>query len=70
MFVYIYLIKGDCGINLLKDEKKFWQNFNKSENYYDVIELILIVVNRKNIILLLLFILKICYKIWFFKVFR
>lgn len=48
MFVYIYLIKGDCGINLLKDEKKFWQNFNKSENYYDVIELILIVVDRKK----------------------
>lgn len=49
MFVYIYLIKGDCGINFLKDEKKFWQNFNKSENYYDVIELILIVVDRKKI---------------------
>lgn len=57
MFVYIYLIKGDCGINLLKDEKKFWQNFNKSENYYDVIELILIVVNRKkyNIIIIIYF---------------
>lgn len=57
MFVYIYLIKGDCGINLLKDEKKFWQNFNKSENYYDVIELILIVVDRKkyNIIIIIYF---------------
>lgn len=57
MFVYIYLIKGDCGINFLKDEKKFWQNFNKSENYYDVIELILIVVDRKkyNIIIIIYF---------------
>lgn len=48
MPVYIYPTKGDRGINLLKDEKKFWQNPNKSENHYDVIEPTPIVVDRKK----------------------
>lgn len=48
MPVYIYPTKGDRGINLLKDEKKFWLNPNKSENHYDVIEPTPIVVDRKK----------------------
>lgn len=48
MPVYIYTTKGDRGINLLKDEKKFWQNPNKSENHYDVIEPTPIVVDIKK----------------------